>query len=88
MIKGNNGKIEVKGKESEVLADLSLIIQVLTQGCKISEEMVDIAVNLGKEAAKGKKEEFMENEMKKAIENKIGIDLTELMKQIKEEKED
>lgn len=95
MIKSKNGHIEGKGDDVELLKDLSFIISTLITDGEIDEELIDIAVGLGKAHAKGEENDYMENTLKKRLVEKlkenldtVEIDLNELMKQIKEEKEE
>lgn len=95
MIKSKNGRVEGKGTDTELLKDLTFIISTLITDGEIGEELIDIAVGLGKAHAKGEENEYIKKTLeKKLIEklkenlNTVEIDLNELMKQIKEEKEE
>lgn len=94
MIKSRNGKVEGKGTEAELLADLAQIVCALIEE-DTKEELIDVAVGLGKARSKGKKEyeayktkTIQELQKKKNAEAKtIAINLSELIKQVKEEKD-
>ena len=93
MIKCKKGRVEGAGKDNELIEDLAFIISTLITDGEISEEMIDIVVELGKAHAKGEDHEYMVNKVKEVQEklkenaNTIGINLTELKKQIEELKE-
>ncbi len=93
MIKCRKGNIKVAGSQSEVLTDLATIVRGLIEHGKINEEMIDVAVGLGKAKAQGNADKFMKDTLKEALQKvtnatEIKVDLSELIKQIKEEKEE
>lgn len=78
MIRSNKGKVRMRGLKSEILADLTLIIKVLIVGLDIPEELIDLAIDEGKKNAKKEK-----NKKNDSYKN-ITINITELLKQLKE----
>ena len=89
MIKSIKGKVHIKGNKSELLADLTGIIKIFMQNKDIDEELIDIAIGLGKADAKGNKSEFLEETLKNLFKKRktMAINLSELMKQAQEENE-
>lgn len=95
MIKAKDGKVQGKGTDAELLTDLSTIIQALIDE-EVQEEAIDIAVGLGKAKAKGKKEyEAYKDKIIEELEKRknaniqtMAINLSELIKQVKKEKEE
>lgn len=98
MIKAKNGKVEGKGTEAELLADLAQIVCALIEE-DTREDLIDVVVGLGKAIAKGKDKEYKAKVLKDTIIKKlekldienpttIGINLNELLKQIKKEEEE
>lgn len=92
MIKARNGKVEGKGTNAELLADLAQIIHTMIKKGEFEVELIDLAVDLGKAGAKGETKKFMANKIKELLEKKteaetIAINLSELIKQVKEEKD-
>ena len=90
MIKAKKGRVQGKGYTPELLADLAEIVRSLIEE-DIKEEMIDVAVGLGKALAKGEGDEFKLKTLKEALEKKgkkvVTVDLMGLIKQAKEMKE-
>lgn len=94
MIKIKKGNIKGEGKNTELLQDLTFIVSTLITDAGISEKLIDIAVGLGKAHAKGKADEYManrKNELQEKLKdnvNTVAVNLSELMKQVQQEKEE
>lgn len=95
MIKADRHRVKARGTNSELLANLAAIVESLMTEGEIREEMIDVAVGLGKASAKGKDDlkKYMYDKLEEALRQKskeateIGIDLEGLLKQIKEKRE-
>ena len=59
--------VQVAGKTSELLSELAYLIDTLLESEDINEEILDVAIGLGKAKAKGNTNEFMRTKLKEVM---------------------
>ena len=87
--------VKAEGTDIELLEDLTRIVNALIDKGGLTEEMIDIAVQIGKAMSKGNEKETVEKIKTQILKEKlkekaylIDVDLKELMKQAKEMEEE
>lgn len=57
-------QVQIEGTTSELLSELTCLIDTLLEDESVNENLIDVAVGLGKAKAKGTVDEYMKNTLK------------------------
>ena len=92
MIKAKGNKngcdIQVEGRQSDIMAELTAIIRALLEEETINEQMLDIVVGLAKAEVNGTRNEYMKKTLKDVICQGLEKVLEEADKEEIEEEDD